>query len=129
MVHAVFDGLQNASDLSLYLCQDNRRPAPLIRGHEAAGLIEDGPKAGRRVTIPALVTCGACASGRENLCGSRQIISMSPRGGAIARNEALRAAKYLGRALWRRLTGYQRRSRAEIRGGSESDRGDHFPDD
>ena len=35
--------------------------------------------------------------------------------GAIARNEALRAAKYLGRAIWRRWSGYHRRSRAETK--------------
>ena len=35
--------------------------------------------------------------------------------GAIARNEALRAAKYLGRALWRRWSGYHRRSRVETK--------------
>lgn len=35
--------------------------------------------------------------------------------GANARNEALRASRYLGRALWRRLTGYHRRSRAETK--------------
>lgn len=35
--------------------------------------------------------------------------------GAVGRNEALRACKYLGRALWRRLTGYHRRSRAETK--------------
>ena len=35
--------------------------------------------------------------------------------GAIARNETLRICKCLGRALWRRLTGYHRRSRAEAR--------------
>ena len=34
--------------------------------------------------------------------------------GAVARNEALRASKYLGRALWRRWSGYHRRSRVEI---------------
>ena len=33
--------------------------------------------------------------------------------GAIARNEALRASKYLGRAIWRKCSGYHRRSRAE----------------
>ena len=33
--------------------------------------------------------------------------------GAVARNEALRASKYLGRALWRRWSGYHRRSRVE----------------
>ena len=34
--------------------------------------------------------------------------------GAGARNEPLRASKYLGRALWRRRSGYHRQSRAEI---------------
>lgn len=33
--------------------------------------------------------------------------------GAIARNEALRAPQYLGPALWRRWSGYHRRSRVE----------------
>lgn len=33
--------------------------------------------------------------------------------GARARNEAVRSSKYLGRALWRQLTGYHRRSRVE----------------
>ena len=33
--------------------------------------------------------------------------------GAIARNEALRASKYLGRAIWRNWTGCHRRSRVE----------------
>ena len=35
--------------------------------------------------------------------------------GAAARNEALRASKYLGRALWRRWSGYHRRSRVEMK--------------
>jgi hypothetical protein len=35
--------------------------------------------------------------------------------GAAARNEALRASRYLGRALWRRWSGYHRRSRAETK--------------
>ena len=33
----------------------------------------------------------------------------------MARNEAVRACKYLGRALWRKLTHYHRRSRAETK--------------
>ena len=80
------------SDMHAYLGHDSRRPAPLILGHEAAGVIEDGPQAGRRVTINPLVTCGscaACASGRENLCASRQIISMPPREGAFAQFVAM----------------------------------------
>lgn len=35
--------------------------------------------------------------------------------GARARNEAIRSSKYLGRALWRHLTGYHRRSRVETK--------------
>jgi len=35
--------------------------------------------------------------------------------GARARNEAIRSSTYLGRALWRRLTGYHRRSRVETK--------------
>lgn len=75
------------SDMHAYLGHDARRPAPLILGHEAAGVIEGGPQSGRRVTVNPLVTCGtcsACTSGRENLCAQRQIISMPPREGAFA---------------------------------------------
>tara|TARA_R110000787_G_scaffold281671_2_gene393128 strand:- start:6925 stop:7755 length:831 start_codon:yes stop_codon:yes gene_type:complete len=35
--------------------------------------------------------------------------------GAVARNEALRASKYLGRTIWRNWSGYHRRSRAETK--------------
>ncbi len=35
--------------------------------------------------------------------------------GAAARNEILRTSKYLGRALWRRWSGYHRRSRVETK--------------
>lgn len=75
------------SDMHAYLGHDERRPAPLILGHEAAGVIETGPQKGRRVTINPLVTCHACTycrAGRENLCQSRQIISMPPREGTFA---------------------------------------------
>ncbi len=75
------------SDMHAYLGHDARRPAPLILGHEAAGTIEEGPQAGRRVTINPLVACGvcpACKAERENLCAARQIISMPPREGAFA---------------------------------------------
>ncbi len=75
------------SDMHAYLGHDARRPAPLILGHEAAGTIVDGPRAGTRVTINPLVTCGtcgACKAGRENLCPERQILSMQPREGTFA---------------------------------------------
>jgi hypothetical protein len=35
--------------------------------------------------------------------------------GAVARNEALRSSKYLGRALWRRWRAYHRRGRVETK--------------
>jgi L-gulonate 5-dehydrogenase len=75
------------SDMHAFLGHDARRPAPLILGHEAAGVIVGGDMAGRRVTVNPLVTCmdcPACKAGRENLCPKRQIISMMPREGAFA---------------------------------------------
>jgi threonine dehydrogenase-like Zn-dependent dehydrogenase len=82
------------SDMHAWLGHDARRPAPLILGHEASGVIVGGPRDGERVTINPLVTCGdcaACRSGRENLCGDRQIISMPPRHGAFAQSVAMPA--------------------------------------
>jgi len=70
------------SDMHAFLGHDDRRPAPLILGHEAAGVIVGGPEDGRRVTINPLVPCGdcdACLTGRDNLCPERKIISMPPR--------------------------------------------------
>ncbi len=80
------------SDMHAYLGHDARRPAPLILGHEAAGMIVGGPRDGDRVTINPLVSCGnckACLRGRENLCPDRQIISMPPRQGAFAQYVAM----------------------------------------
>jgi L-iditol 2-dehydrogenase len=71
------------SDMHAFLGHDERRPAPLILGHEVAGVTEEG----RRVTINPLVTCGICRfcmSGQDNLCQTRQIISMPPREGGFA---------------------------------------------
>lgn len=81
------------SDMHAYLGHDDRRPAPLILGHEAAGVIEGGPRDGTRVTINPLVSCGvctACKAGRDNLCPERLIISMPPREGAFAQYVAMR---------------------------------------
>jgi len=75
------------SDMHAFLGHDERRPAPLILGHEAAGEIVGGPRDGERVTVNPLVTCGicqACVSGHDNLCPERLIISMPPREGAFS---------------------------------------------
>lgn len=82
------------SDMHAYLGHDERRPAPLILGHEAAGSITEGARRGERVTINPLVACGkcrACLEGRANLCPDRQIISMPPREGAFATHLAIPA--------------------------------------
>ena len=75
------------SDMHAYLGHDERRPAPLILGHESSGIIVGGDRSGERVTINPLVTCmncQACKAGRENICPNRQIISMAPREGTFA---------------------------------------------
>ena len=75
------------SDMHAYAGHDERRPPPLILGHEAAGVVIGGDWDGRRVSVNPLVSCGECAfcsSGRDNLCPQRQIISMPPRAGAFA---------------------------------------------
>ncbi len=71
------------SDMHAFKGHDDRRPAPLILGHEVAGALENG----HRVTVNPLVTCmqcDYCISGRTNLCPQRQIISMPPRQGGFA---------------------------------------------
>ena len=75
------------SDMHAFFGHDERRPAPLILGHEAAGVIAMGARAGERVAINPLVSCmhcAACLGGRANLCAERQIISMPPRPGGFA---------------------------------------------
>jgi len=56
-------------------------------------------------------------------CGDDAVISLCKNAkpwkpstaGAIARNEALRGSKYLGRSIWRKWSGYHRQSRAETK--------------
>jgi threonine dehydrogenase-like Zn-dependent dehydrogenase len=75
------------SDMHAYHGHDSRRPPPLILGHEAAGHIASGKRAGERVTINPLVvdpTCPYAIEGRWHLSPTRQIISMPPRPGAFA---------------------------------------------
>ncbi len=75
------------SDMHAYLGHDERRLPPLILGHEASGEVMQGPRAGRKVVLNPIVTCGVCVDcleGRPNICGRREIISMAPRQGAFA---------------------------------------------
>jgi L-iditol 2-dehydrogenase len=75
------------SDMHAYHGYDERRPPPLILGHEAAGRVATGARAGRRVAVNPLITCESCEfclSGRQHLCRNRHILSMPPRPGAFA---------------------------------------------
>jgi len=44
---------------------DARLAHPLVLGHEAAGVIEDGPDRGRRVAIDPAIWCGSCRPCRD----------------------------------------------------------------
>ena len=75
------------SDMHAFLGHDERRPPPLILGHEASGVIVEGPFEGQRVAVNPLVSCAncwACKKGKINLCPKREVISMPPREGAFA---------------------------------------------
>jgi len=74
------------SDLHAFHGKDERRPAPLVLGHEVSGLAKINGKE-TPVVVNPLVTCGVCAAcsrGEDNLCPDRQIISMAPRPGSFA---------------------------------------------
>lgn len=80
------------SDMHAWHGHDDRRPPPLILGHEAAGLIAEGPRAGARVAVNPLVIdpdCPVARAGRPHLSPSRQIISMPARPGAFCDYVAL----------------------------------------
>lgn len=50
---------------------DSRLAAPLVIGHEFAGVVEDGPLAGRRVAVDPAIPCErceVCRTGHLNLC-------------------------------------------------------------
>jgi 2-desacetyl-2-hydroxyethyl bacteriochlorophyllide A dehydrogenase len=79
------------SDMHAYLGHDPRRVPPLILGHEAAGVVLDGPLSGKRVVINPLITCGhcdPCLNGKQNLCAERDLIGMY-RPGAFAERAAI----------------------------------------
>jgi len=74
------------SDMHAYHGHDARRVPPLILGHEAVGIVQNGRQEGRRVVLNPLITCGVCnpcLGGRSNLCAQRELIGMR-RPGAFA---------------------------------------------
>jgi threonine dehydrogenase-like Zn-dependent dehydrogenase len=74
------------SDMHAYHGHDARRVPPLILGHEAVGVVQNGRQKGKRVVLNPLITCGHCnhcQGGRSNLCAERELIGMI-RAGAFA---------------------------------------------
>ena len=79
------------SDMHAYHGHDARRVPPLILGHEAVGVVQNGTQKGQRVVLNPLMTCGICnhcQGGRSNLCAERELIGMR-RAGAFAQYVAL----------------------------------------
>ncbi len=75
------------SDMHAIHGHDERRPTPIILGHEAVGRVLDGPLAGQRVAVNPLcvpIDCPFALEGRPHLSPMRQILSMPPRPGAFA---------------------------------------------
>ena len=79
-----------------------------------------------RVPRPGLLTAGQPAPSDWHAIAARGAAAIIPprrngkpwkpdSPGAVARNEALRASKRFGRSIWRRWSGYHRRSRAETK--------------
>ena len=81
------------SDMHAWHGHDERRVPPLVLGHEAVGVADNGPLQGQRVAINPLMTCGACVpcvSGNEHLCAKRELIGMRVPG-AFAEKVAIKA--------------------------------------
>ncbi len=60
--------------------------APLILGHECAGVIESGPRRGERVAIDPAIPCGRCEfclEGNPNLCAALRFAGHAPHDGAL----------------------------------------------
>jgi 2-desacetyl-2-hydroxyethyl bacteriochlorophyllide A dehydrogenase len=89
------------SDIHGFLGHSERRKPGLILGHEAVGTIEEvhgsvtGWKAGQRVVVNPLITCGTCAAclaGRQNLCASWKVLGLDRVHGTYAERVALPAS-------------------------------------
>ena len=67
------------SDMHAWHGHDERRIPPLVLGHEAVGVVREGPLAGRRVAMNPLMgwlECADCLGGDNHLCASRELIGM-----------------------------------------------------
>ena len=67
------------SDMHAWHGHDERRIPPLVLGHEAVGVVREGPLTGRRVAINPLISClecSDCLAGDHHLCSSRELIGM-----------------------------------------------------
>lgn len=59
---------------------------PLVLGHEFAGVVESGPRAGERVVLDPAVPCGRCAlcfAGQEHLCADMRFAGHGSTDGAL----------------------------------------------
>jgi L-iditol 2-dehydrogenase len=59
---------------------------PLVLGHEFAGVVVDGPRAGERVALDPAAPCGRCAlcaSGRGHLCADMRFAGHGSTDGAL----------------------------------------------
>jgi L-iditol 2-dehydrogenase len=60
--------------------------APLVIGHEFAGVVESGPRQGLRVAVDPAIACGICAqcrAGDPNLCLNIEFAGHGSRDGAL----------------------------------------------
>jgi L-iditol 2-dehydrogenase len=90
------------SDLHWYVegsIGDTRLTRPLVLGHELAGVIEDGPRAGERVAVDPADPCEACAlcrAGMGRLCPDVRFFGLDPCDGALQSRLAVTASRCVG---------------------------------
>jgi L-iditol 2-dehydrogenase len=63
-----------------------RIEAPLVLGHECAGVIESGARRGERVAIDPAIACGRCSfceEGNPNVCSAMRFAGHAPQDGAM----------------------------------------------
>jgi L-iditol 2-dehydrogenase len=75
---------------------DTRLTRPLILGHELAGVILDGPRAGERVAVDPADPCEACdlcRAGMGRLCPDVRFLGLDPHDGALRTRIAATASR------------------------------------